>query len=404
MIIVYGLLLSLVLSLVAWDEVSAQPVATPGPIATHERAFEFYPEETGFGTYVDRTLNPGEAATVTMLVGNTGTVEQSFVVYPTNARTAEGGGFLAADVDEPTQGVTDWLDLESQEVTLEPGTGQLIEFTIRVPEGAEPGQYLTAVAAQHATDFAVEGSDAFRQIIRFAIPVFIRVPGAAETIFSIDAITASVDDAFSYVSIDIRNDGDIRVRPEGTITIRDSEGRIIATIPVAMDSVYAHDGTTLTVGAMGVLDDGEYLVAVDLIDPESQVTVQVEQVVTVQGADAGGLPGLSIEQAGLSPMPSADDVQFVAVDAVILNMVDAPILNAQLSLVAYVDGQEVERFPIVQALSLQPGETPISTRYIPANGWSSGTWTFELLIETVEQGGVAVVVARQPLDEAIVVS
>ena len=104
----------------------------------------------------------------------------------------------------------------------------------------------------------------------------------------------------------------------------------------------------------------------------------------------------------MTPSPSADDVQFATVDAVISNNGE-PVANAQLSLIASVNGEEVERFPISQSLSLPTGETPITTRYIPATGWTSGEWTFELLLETVDPSGAAVVVGRQAIEGSITI-
>jgi hypothetical protein len=93
----------------------------------------------------------------------------------------------------------------------------------------------------------------------------------------------------------------------------------------------------------------------------------------------------------------------VTVTTTVLNNGD-PATGVQLSLVAYLDGEEVERFPINQSLSLPTGETPITTRYIPATGFTAGEWSFELLLEAVAPGGAAVVVARTTIEETITVT
>jgi hypothetical protein len=90
----------------------------------------------------------------------------------------------------------------------------------------------------------------------------------------------------------------------------------------------------------------------------------------------------------------------VTVDTTVLNNGD-PSTGVQLSLIAFLDGEEVERFPINQSLSLPTGETPITTRYIPATGFTTGEWTFELLLETVTPGGAAVVAARIEIETTI---
>ena len=111
---------------------------------------------------------------------------------------------------------------------------------------------------------------------------------------------------------------------------------------------------------------------------------------------------ISITSATATPKPAADDVQFVQVEATIQNSGD-PVANAQLSLVASKDGAEVERFPISQSLSLPTGDTPISTRYLPADGWTTGTWTFELLLESVDPSGAAIVLGRLPVDGTVTI-
>ena len=97
-----------------------------------------------------------------------------------------------------------------------------------------------------------------------------------------------------------------------------------------------------------------------------------------------------------------DQVQFATIEAILTNTGEA-VGNAQLSLIASVDGAEVERFPINQSLSLPTGDTAITTRYIPVTGWTSGTWTFDLVLETVDASGVAVVVARAAIPDSIAI-
>ena len=178
---------------------------------------------------------------------------------------------------------------------------------------------------------------------------------------------------------------------------------MIATFPVKMDSVYAHDSTTLTLGASGSLPPGTYTVRVNLSDAETGTTATAEKSGLEAAAAATPVPQqVVISAATAAPKPAADNVQFAEVAATIVNNGEQ-ITNAQLSLVASKDGAEVERFPISQSLSLPTGETPVTTRYIPAEGWSSGSWTFELLVETVDPSGAAVVIARLPVDGTITI-
>ncbi|MGN6484105.1 MAG: hypothetical protein ACTHMX_06855 [Thermomicrobiales bacterium] len=170
-----------------------------------------------------------------------------------------------------------------------------------------------------------------------------------------------------------------------------------------MQSVYAHDQTTLTIGAPGNFPAGKYSVTVSLKDEETGTTAKggVKDVqLAGTGTEAVQSP-VTLGQSTIEPGPSKDNVQFVTVNTVVSNSGD-PIANGQLSLIAKKDGKEVERFPISQSLSVPTGDTPVSTRYIPAEGFTTGTWTFELLLETTD-GGAALVLAQQPIDGQVVI-
>ena len=171
-----------------------------------------------------------------------------------------------------------------------------------------------------------------------------------------------------------------------------------------MQSIYAHDQTSLSIGFPGIAALDSYQIRVDLSDEETGEAVNTTTANLVAVSEATPVPPqFSIGNPSATPGPDANQVQFATIEATLTNAGDAAS-NAQLSLIASVDGAEVERFPINQSLSLPNGETAITTRYIPATGWTPGSWTFELLLETVDASGVAVVVARASVPETIEIS
>jgi len=404
--------LVLVLLAQAWlpNSIAAQtpeaPLATP-PIATDtERAaksFAFYPADTGFGTFFSPTIASGQSAKLTALLANTGSVDQDLMAYSVNAYTANGGGFEAAEYGTPRTGVATWIGIESETVSLMPGEGVEIGFTVEVPAGTEPGQYIAAMAGEQAETSDVQGTENFLQKTRFVVPVFITVPGDMETGFEIGSTTLSSNPDAIVIDVEIQNTGDVRIRPEGTVDILDEAGNLMLSLPVTMESIYAHESTVLSLGTTGSLKTGPYTIRVNFSDADTGETATFESEPIPFTAQADIVPPtILINSATVSPAPASDNVQFANVEAVIANGGD-PVANAQLSLIASVDGTEVERFPISQSLSLPTGDTPITTRYIPATGWTSGTWSFELLLETVEPGGAAVVVGRQAIEGTITI-
>lgn len=386
--------------------VSAQTPAAGTPDLASDRelkSFQFFPADGVWGDYFNLTIEPGTTQTSKVLLANTGSVVNDLKTYAVDAFTKEGGGFAAADYGTPPNEVTSWLDYPEESFSLDVGQGVELTFTVTVPEGTAPGQYITAIAA--ATDtVGIEGTDSLSQITRFVIPVMITVPGETVAGFEVGQISVASESDVMVIRIGLQNTGDIRVRPQGTVDLMDANGVLLTSFPIAMESIYAHDNTTLTLGVGGAIPPGSYQVRVALKDPDTGI----EASTLAESLDFQGSGGLAINtpfaigSASLAPAPAADNVQFANVEAVIANGGD-PVANAQLSLVASLDGTEVERFPISQSLSLPTGDTPIATRYIPATGWTTGTWTFELLLETVEPSGAAVVVSRQAIEGSIVI-
>jgi hypothetical protein len=400
-----AILLALLLMLTNVSSSVAQQIAAT-PFSQEDRvskSFQFYPTETGFGSYFDATVEAGKSSNLTALLANTGDKVQDLRVYPINAGTDEGGGFLAAEYGTIPNTVTKWVGMEEQVFTLEPEMGAEITFSVTVPAGTAPGQYITAVAGEHAEASSVEGTENFTQKLRYVVPVFITVPGKTTAGFEVGDITTTTNDGAIVVTVDLSNTGDVRVRPEGSIDILDADAKLVISIPVKMESIYAHDGTTLTVGTNQAIPPGDYTVEVELSDKETKTTASgTSDPVHIDLAATPVPQAISISSAGIEPGPSADNVHFANVQATISNSGE-PVTNAQLSLLVSKDGEEVERFPISQSLALPGGDTEVNTRYIPLEGWSSGEWTFELLLETVEGSGAAVVVASQPIEGSITI-
>ena len=105
--------------------------------------------------------------------------------------------------------------------------------------------------------------------------------------------------------------------------------------------------------------------------------------------------------ASVTPRPSADSVQFAEVTATIGNIAD-PVSNMQVTLHVERDGELVESFPIATSLSLPFGETTVQNRYLPLEGWTTGTWTFSLSLDQIDPGsGTAQQIATYDIADSI---
>jgi hypothetical protein len=375
----------------------AREDATPGATtSTVQVSYAIYPKGKGLGDYFQPTIDAGKSKKLTVVLANTGSTEAKLRTYAVNVRSAVNGGFEAAPAGTPPEGPTTWLDYSEEIYTIEPGKGIERTFTIRVPKGTEPGQYITAIALENAEAGAVEGSDVFKQVVRFPMPVFITVPGPVKPSLAIGHVTAAANGNFTQFQIEVLNTGNVRLRPAGTVEVRDASGNLLFTVPVTMGSVYAHDTTILQTG-VPALGGGSYHVTVKLTDPETQATAESETTVTTTGAATPvAAPPVQVTNASATPQPSAEKIQFLDVKATIANSGE-PLTNVQVVLHAERDGKVVEDFPLAASLAVPNGETPVQARYLPATGWKSGTWHFTLSVEAVGGNGVAQVLATADL-------
>lgn len=378
----------------------AGPEQPQGPVILFETAGD------AEGGFFDVELEPGEKATLTVAMGNAGAMDFDAVVYAADAYTIRNGGFGLLELGSEPTGATNWLDFPTDTFTAPVGKSQERDFTITVPEDTPPGEYVTGIAMQTAepvNEASDTGMFRFDQYYRTVIGVRIIVPGPLAPEIEVGEPTTDQEGNISALVIPISNTGNQQTQPSGEARVFDTDGQIVLTAPVQMGRVYGGHETELWLGLSAPLPEGTYIVSLELNDEDKDIAISSEGEMSVEATTTEvATSPITVASASIEPGPSGDNVQFAVVDATVSNTGE-PVNNAQLSLLAFRDGEEVERFPISQSLSLPGGDTEVSTRYIPLEGWSPGEWTFELLLETVEGSGAAVVVASQPIEGSVTI-
>ena len=110
---------------------------------------------------------------------------------------------------------------------------------------------------------------------------------------------------------------------------------------------------------------------------------------------------MQIAQSAIAPMPDADEPVYANVDLTITNT-GAVLPNADIVLHVYHEGELVEDFNLGSNMNMSGGETEISQRYIPADGFASGEWSFTVSIQTVDpQSGATTLVVEMPLPDTV---
>lgn len=218
--------------------------------------------------FFDLTLEPGESRQLKVEIANFGHDELLTRTYAADGYTIINGGFAAELFGEAASGTTLWLDYEQQELMLASGEGLVMDFSVSVPAGTPPGEYITALVAENAEPYrdAQPGSMTMEQVNRTVVAIAIDVPGRRHPALKIGGVSHKAAAGMSFVAFEIDNPGNVHLKPAGAFTLRDAASLPIANAEPVMDSVYARMDTLLEAPLAQILAPGDYCAELSLID------------------------------------------------------------------------------------------------------------------------------------------
>jgi hypothetical protein len=245
------------------------------------------------GSFFDLTMTPGATKTLAVRIADDGEAALAVRSYAADVYTIIDGGFGARLRDEPTSGMTAWLDYPT--VVQELQVGQIVgrTFTVTVPADAGPGEYISSLVLENDQPLAGAGAVAVNQIIRQAVAVVVTVPGPRVPALAIGAATQGYLAGTQIVSVAVSNTGNVRLKPLVDLTVLDAAGLQVSHAGLQMDTFYAHTDTSVELPMTTPLAPGAYTVTVTLDD-------------AAQGARAGGsIPLLVNAPAPIAPTVTA---------------------------------------------------------------------------------------------------
>lgn len=404
--IVTGIAVVLMLCSLCVPGIASAQDATPpaSPETTTGVSFSVNPKGQVDGSFFQEKAKAGDTLNLTVQFGNLGKEAIDLRTYVADVVTLTNGGMGITEEGTTRQAPTTWISYSPQTYTLQPNEGREISFKVAIPSDAAPGNYVSALVVETAEPVPVEGTPLFDQIIQKAIAVDITVEGDAKPGLEIGEATYDAAGSSPTLSVQIRNTGALRLRPAGTIDVKDASGAKILSANVAMGSVYAHTDTLLQFVLQQPLPAGNYTIDLTLSDADTKVEAAVKDLAFEAKAPATPIQtAIVFQDMAIAAGPDANAPQFATVTGTIVNN-GTPLPNARLSITAYKDGAEVETFPLLPSVSLATGSTPVQQRYIPGTGFGKGTWTFVLTLESIDPAtGVATKLIEQPVGTQVVV-
>ena len=247
------------------------------------------------------TVNAAAGSTTQLTVSrtNTSAAPTTARTYPANTYSIVNGGFGAETRDNAASGVTQWLSYKDEVLALAPAQVNTTTFTVKIPAGTAPGDYLSGVVLENDVPIEGTGSISLNQIYRHILAVSIRVPGAYKPAFTLAKPAHSYSGSNSIVGATIDNSGNRNLRPAGNIVVKDSTGTVVSDAPVTMGSLYAHNITSVQATLGGQLNPGKYTVTITLKDAGSGASAELtDAAFTVEKplANTGAGPIASLPQ------------------------------------------------------------------------------------------------------------
>jgi LPXTG-motif cell wall-anchored protein len=212
-------------------------------------------------------LAPGSARTGAVIVSNTGNRTGTVKLYSADGSTGQTTGTVYLTDAKPMRAGA-WLKLAQPSVQLAPGAIKRVPFTVHVPTGIGPGQWVAGIVAETATSAKTKRSTRKAGVqIRIRnqtiIAVQVDVPGARNASFMIGGVKTGGQRGFQQVLVHFANTGNILQKPTGFITILRA-GTPLQRLPFKMDTFLPQTEIDYPVLLKKALAAGDYETKVSL--------------------------------------------------------------------------------------------------------------------------------------------
>lgn len=183
-------------------------------------------------------LRPGAVATQTVVLYNDNAHPIDVHVDGIDGFTSDATG---ASYDTPYQqahGTGRWIVVSTPEITLQAGAERSVDFTVRVPPSAAPGQYLgglgmyVPLSSTTTTIASAPGQATFGITLQGEriIAVEVVVPGAARPDLQVTGVTPVAAPSGLVLDVGLANTGNAFAKGTGVVAVDDTNTNVAFTI------------------------------------------------------------------------------------------------------------------------------------------------------------------------------
>lgn len=160
---------------------------------------------------------PGETEEDGVTVVNSTDEVKTILVYATDTTPSSGGGFACKQYSEEVVAEGTWFELEKNEVTLDPGTNEIVPFTLTVPESVDVGEHDACIVIQEKP--SGESEAGVNLSLRAAMRAMILIPGDIVKKLDLESLIYSqTENGKNLLTLTLKNSGNVSVDADIKIT------------------------------------------------------------------------------------------------------------------------------------------------------------------------------------------
>jgi hypothetical protein len=242
--------------------IAAGPAAATGAGTGADGTFGITPAPASDGRaapYFIMALAPDDTATATAIVTNHGQTPEKLKLSRSTGVTAANGGTAFSQSFQRCSGAGCWVTGLLGNVTLAAGASEAVRFTVHVPAGTRPGQYLAGITGELATkppsaQVGSNGRASARAIIIEQVTVSVAVTvgslSALTTRLRIPDVFGSAVGSLARLNVVLDNTGQTFTHATGDANCTAAGQR--ETYTVIADTVLPHGHATIPANAPGL--------------------------------------------------------------------------------------------------------------------------------------------------------
>lgn len=192
---------------------------------------------TGYFIYAS---TPGAIINDSLHVTNTSRYRDTVSLAAVDVTTGQMGGTAVLSITDPKRDVGSWITLSQQDVTLNAGQSINVPFSVTIPEHVRPGQHGGAIIAENTRHGqrtpTNHGKSAMKLDLQsvVALGVLINLPGPLVEHLSATGVHYDEKSLHQRLLLTLTNTGTQLIHPEGSLQIRDDEGKLLQTVPMTL--------------------------------------------------------------------------------------------------------------------------------------------------------------------------